>query len=156
MRRGPSRRGNRALPSRCCAVVRIDLRCETPAHTSTTTIHSLKPVTILSNQYLFRTRLLGQLSTSLFTFMKGSGLWFLSVHLHTELLITMAFSCQTSRLLLPPLFDTVGVVWRCWCVSLKLLWLTSNLICCGHAGGWIDYGTLLIDLPTLELSIVPM
>lgn len=96
-------------PSRCCESVWIDLTCEPalcrnphhPTLTSTTTTRSLKPVTILSNQYLFRTGVLGLLSTSLFTFMKGSGLWFLSVHLHTELLITMAFSRQTSRLLLP-------------------------------------------------------
>lgn len=42
----------------------------------------------------------------------------------------------------------------CWHVSQKPVWFSSNLICCWHAGGWIDNGTLLIDSPALALSVL--
>ena len=48
------------------------------------------------------------------------------------------------------LLNTLGHVLRCWHVSPKPFWLSSNLICCGHAGGWIDNGMFLIDLLSLR------
>lgn len=109
---------------------------------------SLQLLAILSDQYLFRARVLGLLSASLYFYER---LWPL-IPICTPSHRVIDYQC----VLLPDLeiasLRTIGVVWRCWRMSPKPLWLSSNLICCGHAGGWIDNGILLIDLPALALN----